>query len=239
MNEKEYLEIYDATQFDSPLMTVDSVLLTIKDNQLCVLLAKRANHPFIGQWGLAGGFIDTAKDKSIEDCAKRKLVEKTGVVPSYLNKLTVQGDPDRDPRGWSVSVAYYALIAHQACEAHIEDVSEVEWVTLESLASTSLELAFDHLTIIDKALVQLKVDASRTLIVAHALPTHFTLGELQKAHEIILGCSIEKKSFRRRIEKADVLEDTGEMSKAAGRPAKLFKVKSELDAYSFRCGLDL
>jgi 8-oxo-dGTP diphosphatase len=239
MTEQEYLDNYDAKQFDAPLMTVDSVLLTIKDDQLCVLLAKRADHPCKDQWGLAGGFIDMAKDLSNEDCAKRKLVEKTGVVPPYLNQLATFSSPDRDPRGWSVSVVYYALMAYQDSEALVEATSGVEWVDVNGLDFHSHNMAFDHLAIITKALAQLKEDAMRTLIAAHALPEQFTLVALQKVHEIILDCTILQKSFRRRIEKADVLEDTGELSKGAGRPSALFKVKPELDAYSFRCSLDL
>jgi len=80
MNEADYLKIYDKTEFDSPILTVDSVLFTCHEDTLKVLLVKRANHPDKGAWGLPGGFVDLKEDKSIQDTAIRKLQEKTGIA---------------------------------------------------------------------------------------------------------------------------------------------------------------
>ncbi len=83
----EYLKNYDPRLFPSPLVTVDSVLFTVHGGKLCVLLAKRANQPFLDQWGLPGGFIDLQRDTSTQATAERKLREKTGLVPPYLAQL--------------------------------------------------------------------------------------------------------------------------------------------------------
>jgi ADP-ribose pyrophosphatase YjhB (NUDIX family) len=77
-NDAEYLSQYDASRFPSPLVTVDSVLFTLHEGALCVLLVERANPPQQGAWGLPGGFIDLAHDDSTRATALRKLTEKPG-----------------------------------------------------------------------------------------------------------------------------------------------------------------
>ena len=89
-------------------------MFTFHQEQLLLLLVKRSNHPDMGEWGLPGGFIDPAQDKSLEDTANRKLLEKTGVAPPYLEQLHTIGDGGRDERGWSVTVCYAALIARRS-----------------------------------------------------------------------------------------------------------------------------
>lgn len=235
--EIEYLKNYDSTQYKSPITTVDSVLLSIHNDELSVLLVKRANHPFKGFWGLAGGFVNLEEDVSTVACAARNLAEKTGVVPPYLNELTIRSGAERDPRGWTISIGYYALVAYESCESHIDTVSDVRWCPLKDLADYAL--AFDHADFIEEAIRRLRHDAVKTLIAAHTLPEQFSLSALQKAHEVILSRSLNKKSFHRRIETANVLEEVGVSRPDSGRPAKLFKVRPELDNYEFRCGLDI
>lgn len=92
-------------------MTVDSVLFTLHEQALRVLLVKRASHPQQGRWGLHGGFIDMEKDESTRATALRKLTEKTGVSPSRLEQLDTFSGAKRDPRGWSLTIARYALIS--------------------------------------------------------------------------------------------------------------------------------
>lgn len=230
MTEQEYLDAYNAKDFDAPLVTVDSVLFTVIERELHVLLVKRANHPYNGYWGLAGGFIDLETDKDLAVCATRKLSEKTGIAPPYLKQLSTRGDSARDPRGWSLSTGFYALIDHQDCSALNDDVSDAQWFKFNALPE---KLAFDHRDIIDYAYTRLVNDARFRLVVAHVLPKQFTLAQFQAVHEVILGQPISKASFRRRIERAKVLESTGEFCKKHARPAELFRVKPELDNYEF------
>lgn len=230
MTEQEYLDIYNPKDFDAPLVTVDSVLFTVIEHHLHVLLVKRANHPFSGQWGLAGGFIDLKADTDLTACAARKLKEKTGVAPPYLKQLSTRGNATRDPRGYSLSTGFYALIDHQECTALNDDVTDAQWFAFTELPES---LAFDHRDIIEYAYTRLINDARFRLVVAHALPKQFTLAQFQAAHEVILGQSLSKASFRRRIERAQVLESTGEFCKKHARPAELFRIKPELDNYEF------
>lgn len=231
MDEATFLNTYDKREFDTPLISVDSTLFTYHEHQLKVLLVKRSNHPGLGLWGLPGGFIDLQKDQSIRDTVLRKLKEKTKVIPPYVEQLQCVGSADRDKRGWSVTVCFSALIAHQDCEAGIADVSDAAWLPIDTLNDQTL--AFDHREIIDVALERLRQKALYSIVPAYALPEKFSLPELQHLHEVLIGKSIQKKSFRRRIEQAELLEDTGEKRHEGGRPAALYRMKEASGEYTF------
>ena len=194
MNERAFLESYDRRSFDAPLVSVDAVLFTYHDQCLKVLLVERCNHPDRGKWGLPGGFIDLEADKALEDAVTRKLREKTGVEPPYIEQLVTRGDNSRDKRGWSVTVCYTALLAYQDCEINISSVSDAQWVDLRSL--DELKLAFDHRELIEVGRARLKQKALYSIVPAYALPEKFTLPELQHLHEVLIGKPLQKKSFR-------------------------------------------
>lgn len=231
MTEKEFLSTYDRRDFLSPLFSIDTVLFTYHENTLKVLLVERANHPEKGKWGLPGGFINEVSDKTLEETVYRKLKEKTGVIPPYIEQLCTVGNAQRDPRGWSVTVCYTALIAHQACAAHIESVSSVKWVTIDEI--DSIPLAFDHYQLYLQARERLQQKSLYSIVPGFALPEVFTLAELQHVHEVLIGKPIQNKSFRRRLEQADLLIDTGEKRQERGRPANLYRLKSQSADYRF------
>ncbi|MBG5884619.1 NUDIX hydrolase [Providencia alcalifaciens] len=231
MTGKEFLSNYDRRDYLTPLLTVDTVLFTYHENTLKVLLVERANYPQKGQWGLPGGFVDENCDATLDDTVYRKLKEKTGVVPPYIEQLCTVGNSERDPRGWSVTVCYTALIAHQACEAHIESVHSVKWVSIEEIED--MALAFDHYQLYLQARERLRQKSLYSIVPGFALPEVFTLAELQHVHEVLIGKSIQNKSFRRRLDQADLLIDTGEKRQERGRPANLYRLKSQSADYRF------
>jgi len=231
MTEAEFLENYDKTAFETPLISVDSTLFTYHESKLKVLLVERSSHPDMGLWGLPGGFVDLKNDKTLEQTALRKLEEKTGVVPPYVEQLQTVGNATRDKRCWSVTVCYTSLIAFQDCEASIATVTDVAWVNITEL--DEMTLAFDHREIIDTALQRLREKALYSIVPAYALAEKFTLPDLQQLHEVLIGKSIQKKSFRRRIEQADLLIDTGEKRQESGRPAALYRMKELSGKYTF------
>jgi len=231
MTEAEFLEKYDKTAFDKPQLSVDSTLFTYHESKLKVLLVERSSHPDKGLWGLPGGFVDLENDKTLEQTARRNLVEKTGVVPPYIKQLQTVGDSTRDKRDWSVTVCYTSLIAYQDCEASIATVTDAAWVNTTEL--DGMPLAFDHREIIDIALMRLREKALYSIVLAYALAEKFTLPDLQQLHEVLIGKPIQKKSFRRRIEQADLLIDTGEKRQEAGRPAALYRMKEQSRDFTF------
>jgi 8-oxo-dGTP diphosphatase len=231
MNEKSFLADYDPKDFKGPIFTVDSVLFTYHEETLKVLMVKRSNHPDQGKWGLPGGFVDLQHDQCLEDTATRNLKEKTGVVPPYLEQLLTQGGAKRDKRGWSVTACYTALMAYQASSTKIAPVDDAQWVSWEVL--DTLKLAFDHRQLITAGRARLKQKALYSIVPAYALPERFTLSELQQLHEVLIGKPLQKKSFRRRIIEADLLEDTSEMRQDRGRPSKLYSVRPSSRDYTF------
>lgn len=217
--------------FPSPLYTVDSVLFTYHECKIKVLLVQRSIEPEKSKWALPGGFVDLAKDETIEAAALRKLAEKTSVTPPYLDQLETRGNASRDPRGWSVTTIYSALIAHQACEQFVASVSDAQWLDLEELSG--IKLAFDHRDIIESAKERMRQRALYSIVSGYALPESFTLSELQHLHEVLIGKPLQKRSFRRRIEQAGLLEEVGEKRHEGGRPAALYRLKDISKEFRF------
>lgn len=216
--------------FQRPLSTVDVAIFAVRDEQLQVLLVQRNDEPgepFPGLWALAGGFVDVSRDDSLEDCALRKLHEKTGVTSPYLEQLGCWGGKERDPRGWSITHVYFALIP---ADAAIEPVSganaaSAKWapVTKNGVKET---LAFDHERILDAALTRLRNKVEYTSLPAYLLPREFTLSELQRVYEIVLGRKLEKSAFRTRVLSTDLVTPLLRYKEGPNRPAQLYRLKS-------------
>jgi len=231
ISEAEYLDSYDPGRFPSPLVTVDSVLFTLHQQRLCVLLVERASQPQQGRWGLPGGFIDIEQDDSTRTTALRKLTEKTGVLPSWLEQLDTFSGPHRDPRGWSLTVAWFALISWVACAPHIASVSDAKWVPVNDLGD--YPLAFDHADIIRAAINRLRQKTMYSLLPVYCLPETFTQAQLQEATEVILGQPIQRKSLIRRFEASGMFEETGESVATGARKARLWRRKPDVDIHLF------
>lgn len=233
MTEKEFLAGYDVHQFDVPLTSVDMAIFTVREEKLQVLLVKRAQYPAKGKWALPGGFIDLKKDRNLDDTAYRKLKSKTGVSAPYLEQVITIGNSKRDPRGWSVTVVYFALIPSEEIKLVADDSSEeVTWVPVDQVQKKH-KLAFDHQQILKLCHDRLQGKVEYTSLPVNLLPEKFTLTELQRVFEIVLDKPVEKKSLRRRILEADILEETGDMKTGSNRPAKLYRVKPEKENYYF------
>jgi 8-oxo-dGTP diphosphatase len=130
-------------------LTVDAVVAT-REERPRVLLIRRKKDPFAGKWALPGGFVD--ENERLADAARRELEEETGAKVSELEQLYTAGDPGRDPRGWTVSVAFLARVEPDAIKAKAaDDAEEVGWFALDELP----ELAFDHAMILARAKARL------------------------------------------------------------------------------------
>ena len=231
MNESEFLKQYDKSMFDQPIYSVDNVVFTAADDELQVLLVQRAEHPFKEYWGLPGGFVDLNKDATLNDTALRKIQEKAGITPDYIEQLETIGSKNRDPRDWSITTVFAALIAKQRCTPTDRNVSSANWFSVAKL--NDMVLAFDHLDIIQRALTRLKNRATYSLVPCALLGEAFTLAELQRVHELILGKRLEAKAFRRRVENSEQFEETGDMTSGRGRPAAYYRLKPGAMAFEF------
>lgn len=224
--------------FPRPLATVDVVIFTVLSDQLHVLLIQRrdkAGEPFPNRWALAGGFVDVTRDASLEACALRKLKEKTGVSTPYLEQLGSWGGSTRDPRGWSVTSVYFALISAASVMTPVSgaNASDAKWVPLikDGVHET---LAFDHKEILAAAISRLRNKVEYTSLPAFLLPREFTLSELQRAYEIVLGRKLEKSAFRTRILATDLVVPLPRYKEGPNRPAQLYKLKSQTTPVFFQ-----
>jgi 8-oxo-dGTP diphosphatase len=205
----------------SIICSVDVVLLTIADGALQVALLERDHEPFRGALALPGGFIHPDEDEDTHASAARMLSSKTGIVSPYLEQLGTFSGRGRDPRGWSLSVSYYALVPHDVI--HGTDCAPV---VLRS-ASETQSLPFDHARIIAAALTRVQNKSSYSSLPVHLCGETFTLPELQAVYEIILGEAINKVSFRRKMDELEILEPIPGALKSGGahRPAQLYRLR--------------
>lgn len=223
--EAQFLSQYNIHDFDVPLTSVDLAIFTIREQMLQVLLVKRAEHPFKGMWALPGGFIDVHQDQDLEATALRKLQQKTGVATPYLEQLQGFGNKTRDPRGWSTTFSYFALIPSDDIQlAHGATADAAQWFAVEDEGVVPT-LAFDHAQILQVAIQRLRSKVEYSSLPVHLLPREFTLSELQRVHEIVLGRALDKSAFRKRIREGDFLEEVPDGWRyGSNRPAKLYRL---------------
>lgn len=209
--------------YPRPSVTVDCVIFGLDESDLKVMLIQRGLEPYQGEWALPGGFIQM--EESIEAAARRELQEETGIQAVFLEQLYTFGEIDRDPRDRVITVAYYALvnrIEHPAQAA--TDASQAVWWSVTDLPP----LAFDHDKILELALKRLKGKVRYEPIGFELLPQKFTLSQLQKLYETILGTELDKRNFRRKILKLDILTELEEIQQdVPHRAARLYQFDEE------------
>jgi 8-oxo-dGTP diphosphatase len=215
-------------RFERPVTAVDLVIFTVLDDALQVLLVKRPaqpGEPCPGLWALPGGFVDLALDADLLACARRKLLEKTGVTSPYLEQLGSWGSAVRDPRGWSTTHVYFALMPGQDVPlAKGANAAEVAWVKVDPPRATA-RLAFDHGEILRAAVERLRSKVEYTSLPAFLLPEPFTLPQLQHTYEVVLGRPVDKSGFRTRMLAAEFLQEVGVVPGDSKRPPMGYRLK--------------
>ena len=202
-------------------VTVDIVLLTLIAGRLQVLLMRREREPFQGQLALPGGYIHPQEDNDALAAARRVLSDKTGVRAPYLEQLYTYANGARDPRGWSVSIAFYALVSEQALRSTGCEVFEL--LDADALP----HLSFDHNRIVDTALQRLRNKSAYSSLPCYLLPERFTLTELQQTYEQVMAVPLEKSAFRRKLADLDFVEAVpGARQTGQHRPAQLYSLKA-------------
>ena len=175
-------------------LAADVVALAFDGRELFVLLIERGNEPFAGQWALPGGFVEP--HESVEQAAVRELTEETGLTDISVEQLYTLSQPGRDPRGWVVSVVHLALLRMaEHVPAAGDDARRAEWVPVKR----AKELAFDHGVALERALARIRARAERFPFGAELLPEKFTLRELEALHRAVLGESLDRRNFRKRV----------------------------------------
>jgi 8-oxo-dGTP diphosphatase len=204
------------TSYPTPILTVDVIPLTLRPEGMCYGVIRRADPPFQGDLALPGGYVHIDKDADLTATALRVLRDKVGVTDCLCEQLGTFSGRDRDPRGWSATVVYYAVLRDEMPN------SQLTWLSVTS----PTPLAFDHSDLVQAALARLRAKGSWSTLPAFFLPRSFTLLELRRIYELVLGVTMNDSAFRRKVEELDLIEPVeGQKSKASARPAQIFRLK--------------
>lgn len=207
---------------DQIISTVDVVLLTLIDEALHVALVTRDNpdEPFCGALALPGGYIHAKADDSVRDTATRVLFNKAGIASPYLEEYGTVSGPLRDPRGWSLTVVHFALVAPDTLLS-----PKMRMIAVSKLPS----LAFDHKEIISRVVERVRSKSTYSTLPVFLCPAEFTIPQLHSVYEMLKGEPVPMASFRRKLEKLDVIEVVKTPSTpqpvSNSRPPTLYRMK--------------
>ena len=218
LEETSFLSGYDASAFPPVGLTVDIVVLTIRQGQLCVLLVERGAHPAKGEWALPGGFV--GPDETLDAAARRELAEETGVdaAPWHLEQLCTYGDPGRDPRLRVVSVAYLGLMPDVPRPLAGTDAADARFWAVDDLATKNgPSLAFDHDRIVADGIERARSRLEYTTLATSFVEQPFTIADLRRVYESVWAVTLHPANFRRKVlSTPGFVESTGD-ERSTGR----------------------
>ena len=195
-------------KYEHMAVTTDCVIFTYEDWKLKVLLVRRGAEPYKGQWAFPGGFLKM--DETAREGALRELREETALEPSAIGQLGVFSDVDRDPRERVITIAWYALVKPSEVVGG-DDAAEAAWFPVDALPP----LAFDHREIFETAMEQLRRDIHFQPVGFDLLDEEFTIPDLQRLYEAILGVKFDRRNFQRKLLAAGILENANGFEEAA------------------------
>jgi ADP-ribose pyrophosphatase YjhB (NUDIX family) len=223
-------------EFPRPSVAADSAVFAMRSADLAILLIKRKRPPFKGAWALPGGFVN--ENESLERAAARELKEETGISGIPLEQLGAFGDPLRDPRGHTVSVVFYSFVVADTPPVAADDAADAAWVPLRTLPLPSwggsppqgraIKLAFDHARIVDVARrrLQERLDDPARQAPFEIVPARFTMTELQRVYEAVLGRRLSSRTFRARLLARGIVEPVAHPRRSPkAAPSDLYRFK--------------
>ncbi|NML54177.1 NUDIX hydrolase [Streptomyces sp. R302] len=235
---------YDPSAFPPFAVTVDLVVLTVRNHALCTLVVRRGEEPFQGRWALPGGFV--RDDEDLGAAAARELAEETGLrahdpsapspVPdngAHLEQLATYGAPGRDPRMRVVSVAHLALAPDLPAPRPGGDANSARWAPVEKLLDQAWvadpdspdALAFDHGQILSDGVERARSKIEYSSLATAFCPPEFTVGELRRVYEAVWGVTLDPRNFHRKVTGTPgfLVPTGGTTTRQGGRPAQLFR----------------
>ncbi|MGH3356634.1 MAG: NUDIX hydrolase [Nocardioidaceae bacterium] len=215
----------DRDDFPRVAVTVDLVVLAVRDRELEVLTVRRGEAPYAGRRALPGGFVE--HDEDLDHAASRELLEETGVRASrgQVSQIGAYGSPRRDPRGRVVSVAHLAVLPEPKVPEVGADASSAEWRPVTQMLASPRRMAFDHARILRDAVEHLRTELEFTGLATRLCRTPFTVAELREVYEVVWGHVLDPRNFHRKVTGTPgLLVSTGRVTtRNGGRPAALFR----------------
>lgn len=235
---------YDPSVFPPFAVSVDLVVLTVREHALSALAVRRGEQPFQGRWALPGGFVRA--DEGLAEAAARELAEETGLrtqrtggagpgaglgagLGAHLEQLATYGDPQRDPRMRVVSVAHLVLAPDLPAPRAGGDARSVRWARVDELLSRNGEgaalLAFDHSRILADGVERARSKIEYSSLATAFCPQEFTVGELRRVYEAVWGVALDPRNFHRKVTGTPgfLVPTGGTTTRQGGRPAQLFR----------------
>ena len=205
-------------EFQKVLLSVDCIIFGFDNNKLKILIGRRHLDPGRGEWSLYGGFVRS--DESLDEAANRTLFELTGLKKVYMRQVGAFGSIDRDPGERVVSVAYYALINVDDYNDKLRMDHGVDWVEVDKMPA----MYSDHKDMVNRAIKLMREKIKTRPISFQLLPPLFTLTQLQRLYEAVIGEEVDKRNFRKRIKEMDYIEKTELIDKThSKRGAALYR----------------
>jgi ADP-ribose pyrophosphatase YjhB (NUDIX family) len=221
-------QVRGSKRYPMPFTRLEIAVLSLVDDELKVLLVRRAEAPHAGKWALPGGVLRIDVDSSLDAAARRVMHERLGLELPFLRQLCAEGGPTRDPRApWALSIVYRALVpAEQVKPSAGKRIEALAWRPVGD-AMADRGLAFDHALLVSQAVERTRAEVERLELPAGFLPAQFTLGELQSTCEQLLGRRLDKSSFRRKLADRQLVEIVqGAMKAGANRPAQIYRLRA-------------
>ncbi|MFT4095149.1 MAG: NUDIX hydrolase [Niabella sp.] len=202
-------------------VSVDCVILGYDERELKVLLIKSDLEEFSGLYSLLGDLVKPEED--LDEASYRVLKDRTGLDDVFLQQVHTFGSIGRHPSGRVVSTAYYSLININSHKLNI-DTNDLHWHPVHTIK----KLAFDHKEILDTCLNLLRSQIMELPVVRNLLPEKFSLRALQELYEAILGVSLDRRNFRKKIALKNWLQELDELEDdVSHRPGKLHKFRTK------------
>lgn len=201
--------------------------MTVRNGRLCVALQRRDKPPFKGRLALIGGYVHPQEDADTRATAERVLREKAGLTGMFLEQLMTFSGASRDPRGWSASVAYYALTPEAALAPETTLAAQERSGVSLTPVEEAVGLPFDHDAIVAMAARRLRDKGAYSSLPIYLLPRLFTMPQLRDMYSKVMAEPLNDSAFRRKIEELNIIEPApGQFSKESARPAQLYRLKS-------------
>jgi 8-oxo-dGTP diphosphatase len=211
--------------YPMPFVRVELVALCVIEDRLQVLLGQREEEPHKGRWGLPGGVLRIDLDGSLEAAAQRVAQERLNMNLPNLSQVAAVGGADRDPRApWAMSVVFRSLVQADLDATPGKRVQALAWRPVDKVTAAS-NLAFDHADLVERAVRAIRREIAEMHFPRGWVPEPFTYGELQVLSEAVLGASLDKVTFRRRMDVAGMASPLEGQMRAGGahRPAQLYR----------------
>lgn len=200
-------------------------VFTIVDGKFKILLTRKKTEPYKGYWILPNAMV--AKDKTLEETLEEFMQEKMQLSNLEYEQCATFSAVDRNPSKRVIGVSFLSIVDFRTIEKQSSPVEDaIEWFEIDSLP----KIGYDHMEVITSAIESLKLKIRHSLALKQIFPSDFTLPEIQKMYEQVLGHDLDRRNFRKKFVKADLIEETGDKSPGAnGRPAKLYRFKEEIE----------